>query len=359
MEALAENDYILQKKSEVQQFLSNLILGGGKWYWIRHTSFWLFMYFDEVLYTIISEEGFLDLDYVFIPFLFDVVIVYFNLFYLIPRFFKRKKHLSYSVYSALSVVVNVALMMTYFSIQENELPYTEDVVSSIISTMTLLATAVAIKIGKIFFIQQQETEQLRLEQSQLELNYLRQQVNPHFLFNVLNTIHIQSKTKPQNVSETVLQLSDILRYQIYDAGKSKTVTLDKEIEFLKNYASLEKTRRDNLELNWNSPSSIPRLKITPFLFLPLVENAFKHSRTSRESKSVVTISWEIKQHNISLEVSNTVGDVKNDIEGGFGIDNLKKRLNLLYPRKHNLELSLNNNTFLSRLEINQDEVNNN
>ena len=317
------------------------------------------MYFDEVLFTIISEEGLKDLEYAILPFILDVVIVYLNLYVLIPRYLQVKKYLTYSIFSIMSVVFNVALMTLYFALQENEMPYPEDIVASIISTMTLLATAVAIKIGKNLYVQQKETELLRLEQSKLELNYLKQQVNPHFLFNVLNTIHIQSQTNPQEVSETVLQLSDILRYQIYDAGKSKTVPLKKEIDFLNNYAALEQTRRKNLMLNWKSPSIVPTVRVTPFLFLPLIENAFKHSRSTTESVQTINVHWEIYEGRIILKVENSIGDFQEDNDGGFGVDNLRKRLELLYPKRHTLKLSIKKNTFESILELETDEGYNN
>ncbi len=336
-----------------------LILFGDKiWWWIRHFLFWIVMYLDEVLYTLLEKDGFNELDLFILPFILDVITVYINLYLLIPRYLHKKKYVTYFLFTMLTVVANISIMLAYIYIPENSLPYIGEFVSSFISTITLLATAIAIKVGKYSFEQQKLTEQLKFEQSKLELNYLKQQINPHFLFNVLNTINIQSISDPGSVSETVHQLSDLLRYQIYEAGASDTVALSKEIEFLKNYVSLEEIRRTNLTVNWNELSAIPKIRITPFLFLPLIENALKHSKSINEDPAKINIEWSHRQGQLELKVSNTIGDTIEKDHGGFGIDNLRKRLNFLYPGKSNLDMSIRNGIFICTLQLNIDESNN-
>lgn len=334
--------------------IEKFLFGRGYWYLPRHLFFWIGIYLDEILYTVISSYGTEDLDTFFIAVVIDALMVYVNLYVLIPRFFETKKYSSYFVLSILTVAINVALIYTYNkNLFEYELAL-DDFVSWFITNGTVLATAVALKIGKYYYEQGRLTERLKLDQSKLELNYLKQQVNPHFLFNVLNTIHIQSKTEPTSVSETVLQLSDMLRYQIYDAGASDKVPLLKEIEFLKNYTALEKVRRTNIEVNWEITSELPKVKITPFLFLPLIENAFKHSRSASEKETIIDIYWNYEKNMLVLQVNNTIGDL-NEKEGGFGIDNLKKRLELLYPNTYQLNLRIKDGKFISKLEIEIDE----
>ena len=316
------------------------------------------MYLDEVVFTITDKEGFVEIDHAIIPLILDIINVYFNLYILIPAFFRKRKYPMYSLLTLLGVVFTVVLTLYYVYKGSGETPYLEDYIASSIGTATLLATAIAIKIGKYSFEQKKLTDQLRLDQSKLELNYLKQQVNPHFLFNVLNTINVQSQSDPKSVSKTVLELSDMLRYQIYDAGNSETVPINKEIEFLKNYSSLEKIRRKNLSLGWKQKSNIPKTRITPFLFLPLVENAFKHSKSLTEQDTFVNISWDFEDSNLKFCVENSIGDVANK-EGGFGIDNLKKRLEILYPESYDLELSIKDRTHIACLSIKINESNNN
>jgi len=129
------------------------------------------------------------------------------------------------------------------------------------------------------------------------------------------------------------------------------VSLSKEIDFLKNYVSLEEMRRTNLKVNWVEDATLPKIRVTPFLFLPLIENAFKHSRSINESASNIDISWLSDDEGVTLNVSNTIGDTHEKEEGGFGIDNLTKRLKLLYPDKHLLEMGIQEGQFISSLKI--------
>ena len=335
-----------------------LLFSGGIWWWVRHSIFWMVMYLDEVLYTFLETDGMEDLDLFFIPFVLDVITVYVNLYWLIPRLLNENKYISYLMASILTVFTNVSLILLYIYLPEEGSPHWDEFVSSFIATITLLATAIAIKVGKYSFEQQKTTEKLQFEQSKLELNYLKKQINPHFLFNVLNTIHIQSISEPGSVSETVHQLSDLLRYQIYEAGSSETVLLSKEIDFLENYVSLEKIRRSNLTVNWSEFDAIPKIKITPFLFLPLIENALKHSRSINEDPSEIDISWMHKNGVLKLDVANSLGDAKDEESGGFGIDNLKKRLEFLYPGRYNFIMSIENGKFVSSLQLTINESHN-
>ena len=325
---------------------------------VRHTMLWIFLYLDEVLFTFIDSEGSQELDIFLISVLLDILMVYFNLYYLIPKFIRKEKYISYLALSSLTVIINVMLNYNYSLLYYEIEMGLDGYVSWFLTNATLLATAVAIKIGKYAYEQKKITEELKLDQSKLELNYLKQQINPHFLFNVLNTIHIQSKSKPSEVSDTVIQLSDLLRYQIYDAGQNDRIQLAKEIEFLRNYSDLEKLRRKNLTLSWKVNGTIPKIRITPFLFLPLIENAFKHSRLINEEEAFISVEWSYDIDRLALRVENTIGNANQKDDGGFGIENLKKRLSLLYPGKHSLDLSDNGETFTSVLQLTLHESSN-
>lgn len=282
----------------------------------------------------------------------DVVVVYINLYFLIPRFLLKKKFGAYVLFTLLSIGINICIMMISEASYYDVPTYPEEWVSAYISTLTLLMTAIAIKIGKYYYDQLQITRELKNSQTQLEINSLKEQINPHFLFNVLNTIHIQSQTDPSSVSDTVINLSDLLRYQIYEAGEAEDVLLSKEIAFLKNYIELEKLRRDNLDVVWEQIQDAPRIRVKPFLFLPLIENALKHSKKLDGSLSKVKVSWTLTKDGVGLTVHNTIGDVKSDGPGGFGLENLKRRLELLYQDNFDLALQTKDGSYISRLNIN-------
>jgi len=289
--------------------------------------------------------------------LLDVAVVYINIYYLMPKFLFKSRFGTYFILTILSLVVNVLIIVVSSTLYYNEPTYPEEWVSVFISTLTLFMTAIAIKIGKYYYDQLQISRELKTSQAQLEIESLKQQINPHFLFNVLNTINIQSKIEPETVSDTVLQLSDLLRYQIYEAGQVEDVQLSKEIAFLKNYIELEQKRRDNLKVEWHADNSIPKVRVKPFLFLPLVENALKHSRKLDESDTTLTVNWSYDSNKLNLRISNTIGDVIAKDSGGFGIDNLKKRLNLLYPSKYDMSSSSSGGLYEAQLQIDIDASN--
>ena len=329
-----------------------LIFGSGKWYRLRHILFWIVMYLDEIVFVFLAEIDQTDILFSTFGLALDVICVYIILTSFFKWFFLKKRYFYFGLATFILVFVNVAIAVFANYFIDNDLPYIEDWLSALINTFTLTSTAIGIKIGKHYYKQLQLTQELQSSQSKLELNSLKEQINPHFLFNVLNTINVQSMNDPASVSDTVINLSDLLRYQIYEAGASDLVPLTKEVNFLKNYLNLEQMRRSNLTINWKEEASLPKMKITPFLFLPLVENAIKHSISLEERDSNIDISWHFENEQLTLEVSNTIGNGSNGKEGGFGIANLKKRLNLLYPNNYKLDMGSNNGTYKASLQIN-------
>ena len=337
----------------MQELVRKFIFGEGKWRWIRHLSFWIFVYLDYILSLIlVTPDDMMEYGLDLLALTLDASVVYFNLYFLMPQFLFKNKFGSYIFYTLLSLIVNVSVIMASSTIYYHEPTYPEEWVSAFISTLTLFMTAIAIKIGKYYYDQLQISKELKTSQAMLEIESLKQQINPHFLFNVLNTINIQSKIEPASVSDTVLQFSDLLRYQIYEAGQTGDVLLSKEIAFLKNYIDLEQKRRENLEVNWMIGDTIPKVRVKPFLFLPLVENALKHSRILDESDATIGVNWTFSSKKLTLKVSNTIGDVVSKEPGGFDIANLKKRLHLLYPNAHDLSSSAKYGLYEAQLQIN-------
>lgn len=332
----------------MNRFIKKLVFGSGKWHWLRHLLFWFFIYLDQILFTSLNEGSLESLPLDIFFFLLDVAMVYFTLYFLMPRFLYKKYFVLFVVLVAILIGINIYIGWLVVGFEEF---YIDDYVTAYITTGTLLATAIMIKGGKYAYEMQGKTERLKLEQSELELNFLKKQINPHFLFNVLNTINVQSIADPKSVSNTVIQLSDLLRYQIYDAGKQDKVQLTKEIEFLKNYVSLEKVRRQNITIEWKGDRNVPRIQITPFLFLPLVENAFKHSQTIEDVPTFINFEWQFFEKSIQLKVTNTIGIANEKSPGGFGIENLKKRLDILYPNTHTLSMTAKDGIFTSILKI--------
>jgi len=319
----------------------------------RHLAFWLVWYLDEVL-SIIGITPEIGMKDIFLPLAFDLALVYFNLLYLIPRFFLKEKYQTYFLLTALTLVLNILISTAigYEDIVEGELFYS--LFHSFLLTTGILGIAVAIKIAKITYRKQQQLNDLQQNQLKAELNYLKKQVNPHFLFNVLNNIYVQSKEDPKSVPESILQLSELMRYQTYDAAKDR-ISLGKEIDFIEKYLSLEKMRCEFLKTEMKLTGAVKRISIPPLLLLPFVENACKHSHKGNGDEELIEIHVTQKEADLMLMVKNTqglkTGHINDEEYSGFGMDNIKKRIELLYPDSHQLNFSEDDNFFTVELII--------
>ncbi|MFO7658143.1 MAG: histidine kinase [Bacteroidales bacterium] len=192
------------------------------------------------------------------------------------------------------------------------------------------------------------------EKVEIELRALRAQVNPHFLFNSLNVLYSLALKNAKETPETIIKLSDILRYVIYDSNKEK-VSIKSEVELINNYLSLQEHRIDKTSII-NFDTEIQNdLKIAPMLFLPLVENSFKHGIKGDISNTFVNIKIKTKNKTVHFEIENNKGTSDNhdqNRDSGIGLTNIKKRLKLLYPDKHALTIKDDEHKFKVSLKIN-------
>lgn len=179
-----------------------------------------------------------------------------------------------------------------------------------------------------------EGQQVRIEKKQAELLYLRSQINPHFLFNTLNNIYSLSQYQPQLVSESVLRLSKILRYLLYETSH-EFVTIDKEIKILTDYIDLEKLRySDSVAIDFRYEIEDFTEMIPPLLLLPLVENAFKHGVSISRGKRFVEVSFVLKKKQLHVVIKNASSSTSeyHESEDNIGLSNLRRRLSLLYKK---------------------------
>lgn len=192
---------------------------------------------------------------------------------------------------------------------------------------------------------------LEEEKLKAELKFLRAQINPHFLFNGINSVYFLIDEKPEIAKSTLLKFSDLLRYQLYEC-QDDSISLAKELSHVNSYIEMERIRRgDDLNISLALPGSIGDYEISPLLFTPFLENAFKYvSNDDDGSKNKVDITFEIIDDQLNFNIENTVDDNSKLPQGGIGIANVRKRLELLYPQKHNLEISEFENRF--KVEIN-------
>ncbi|RYY53427.1 MAG: two-component system sensor protein, partial [Chitinophagaceae bacterium] len=210
--------------------------------------------------------------------------------------------------------------------------------------------ASAIKLMKSVYEKQQATLIMEKGKIQAELQVLKAQLHPHFLFNTLNNIYSLTQQIPNPASAMILRLSDMLRYILY-SGSRDLVPLEGELKMLDDYIKLEALRYDqSLDLSIEFPSN-PDVSIAPLLLLPFAENAFKHGASKMIERPWISLRIELKDRQLSMVMVNGFDPGAVQDSGGIGIANVKKRLEHLYPGKHTLQLRSEEELFYVNLTI--------
>ncbi|WP_226742872.1 sensor histidine kinase [Polaribacter gangjinensis] len=205
-------------------------------------------------------------------------------------------------------------------------------------------------------LNQLENKTLKIEKQQIEnqLYYLKGQINPHFLFNSLNVLYSLAIDEKKEITNAILQLSDILRYVIYDVNTDK-ITIKKEIKLLKNYIEFEKNRHvNNASITFNF-SIAEDEEIYPMLLLPLLENSFKHGLKSGVQNPFIEIKLTSKNKKLDFIISNNYKEIKNNNKTenhGIGLKNIQENLAIIYPNKHLFVVTNNNPIFSVQLTLN-------
>lgn len=197
------------------------------------------------------------------------------------------------------------------------------------------------------------TQQLRIEKQQAELNYLKSQTNPHFLFNTLNNIYALSRDKSDLAPESILRLSKILRFMLYETG-GKYISLEQEIRIISDYIALERLRYDeNLQVNFNYEVNDMKKQLPPLLLMPLVENAFKHGVSETRIDPFIDIQLSVINDILKFEVKNSTGRSQRErvVKENIGLTNLRRQLELLY-QDYNFSVEHQESIFCARLYIN-------
>ncbi|PKQ60226.1 hypothetical protein BZG02_20175 [Labilibaculum filiforme] len=335
--------------------------------WIQHLSFWgVFLLMElgrfmdletERLYTELLQEG--------TQLFFIVFLVYFNLRILIPKFWNTGK---YSKYIASIILIEVftisTLSIILFHFPESEFTRFASLNPWKIVMMNTFKTNIFVLSSSLFHFVKEwialKDENLRYtensqEQLAAELSILKAQVNPHFLFNTLNNIYSMSLYDSEKTPETILKLSQLLSYMLYEC-KDEEVRLEKEIHFIKNYIELEAIRvEDVAKITLNIEGEDLGHKIPPLLFIPLIENAFKHGISSERETSEINIRLLISEKTIELDISNPLDTKTEKLSqnnfNGLGIENVKKRLELLFPNRHLFKISQSENQYSTHLSL--------
>ena len=298
------------------------------------------------------------------------IVVFVNLRWLLPELFFKKRKKLYVLLSMLLLVIVVWGIHSDFLPWNEKQERTETIYDNADNRRDVYNLRWLVRnlpplficlLGSSFvatssYARRTEKEAILLEKSNLEteLKFLKSQINPHFLFNTLHNIYTLTVLNSQEAPEQLLKLSDLLRYMIYDSNEER-VPLKREIDYLNNFLTLAQLKdSQGIDIRFELDLQNPDLAIAPLLFIPFVENAFKHSQYEDLDNGFIHICIKSSQNIANLSVENSVpkSKFKKDAVGGIGLANVKQRLNLLYPNKHKLEIDNQEQTFRVKLELN-------
>jgi two-component system, LytTR family, sensor kinase len=295
--------------------------------------------------------------------IFYIFIIYFNIFYLFPKYLKGQSLGKYAVFLFISVVLitpvkGLAFYILNLSDEDSRRQVLFNLHYTFLSSFLVAGSSTVIKILYEWVIYQRDKKKLEKENMQSELKFLKNQINPHFLFNTLNNIYALSLIKSEATPEVILKLSDLLRYMLYECNEPK-VKLKNEISYIKNYLDLEKLRqKSDVIIEFKVEGEVKEQTITPLIFTPFLENAFKHGVNKVLDNACVRVYMKVKKHNIKFIVENSkpefTASVINKSQGGIGLSNVRKRLEMLYYDNYSLEIENTMTYYKIELTLNLD-----
>ncbi len=275
-------------------------------------------------------------------------LIYVNIYILVPRYLLRDKLWKYlgatvvALTLCMSVIFYLASLVSHpvMAGPSDELSFEIwlNAISSPLAIGLLVAGVSALLLLRYWIQTNLKKEELQQNSLQAELTLLKKQINPHFLFNMLNNAQVLIRRNPEEASEVLLKLEDLLRYQIHESSRDR-VSLVSEIRFLNDFLNLEKIRRDRFEYTLSQAGNIGQIALPPLLFIPFVENAVKYSFDS-EHVSVVEVGFQVRDKQLEFYCRNTkpVPAIPSGKAGGLGLTNIKRRLELLYPGRYALHI---------------------
>jgi hypothetical protein len=340
--------------------LTDLILFRRRWW--QHLLFWGAAL--VILLNIFSTSStFQKIDLIY-TLCFNIplaAVVYLNLYVFIPRYLRRERYLLYALCFILLVGTGAVILYFlfdrwidyilpgYYFISYYSIPHLMLYTGSFLLLTTLL------KLSRSWFLL------LRMERmtTRHQLQSLQSQINPHFLLNSLQTIYALSMEGSARTPGVILQLSDILKYTLYETGQSR-VKLEKEIRMIGDYVEVYRYRVDpgRAVINFRVEGDPAEKLIAPMLFIPFIENSFKHGLQGGQKRAWVDIGFRIEGDRLHFEIANNLGKtdpVRLENQGGIGIGNTRQRLELLYPGRHSISIRREEDSFRVSLELELDE----
>jgi len=296
-----------------------------------------------------------------------IIVINFIFFeYTLPSITRKRRYVVYNIFLGLVLFFVFMIVWSYGLYTWRSLGVALHIYTPLGETGALkkvLASQMAFSMGSLFFFVitrhtykyiklQQAEQQLRIEKQAAELNYLRAQTNPHFLFNTLNNIYSLARDKSDLAPESILRLSKILRFMLYETG-GDYISIDQELKIINDYIALEKLRYDaSLHVNFSHDIEDMKQALPPLLLIPLVENAFKHGVSETRNRPFVNIHLSVNRRQLAFIVKNSAEAISGErVKENIGLTNLRRQLELLYT-DYNLAVQQGESVFSATLKIN-------
>lgn len=333
---------------------------------IPHLVFWLFsivLFMVVLFYTRDFRLNDINLTMagnVLVTVMLLCIAVYINLLWLIPTFFGKRKYLLFFILEISNIILFIFLnfwVSTWF--EGNGHPnFTTEIAAEFILVLIFLVITTLLKFTRdSITLQDVELKMKEVEKQKIEaeLKVLKAQVNPHFFFNTLNSLYALTLDKSEKAPELILKLSELMRYVIYEA-KEDVIPISRQLEFLQNFVYLESLRiGESLSVNMVIKGMHTEVKTDPLLFIVFIENAFKHGKKDGEQQSYINIDFDLTDESrVMFSIQNDKDDyhrTNTDFQGGIGLENVKKRLNMIYPGRHQLAIMETDDTYRVELSI--------
>ena len=289
----------------------------------------------------------------------NIGLFYVNFLYLIPKFLDKKKYKFYTIALFVTIVVfslgkyGIALIYKSFLLVHDNgkhVLFSSYIISAALTSVFFLFLSTALKFGVDWFLNERIQRDLENQRLSAELAFLKSQINPHFLFNSLNSIYSLAYQKSDTTPEAILKLSEIMRYMLYESNDNK-VDLEKELQYLQNYIDLQKIRFGNKAfVDFKITGEVGNQQIVPLLLIAFIENAFKHG-VANDPSMPICLRINLDGKHLHFYMENKKHALNKDNEGGIGLNNVKRRLDLLYPGKYTLTIQDEPNIYTCELSL--------
>jgi hypothetical protein len=331
-----------------------------------HLTFWILVWlFFKTFFSVGSSNQQFIFWFSILLSIISIVASYVFVYNLLPNYLLQKKYKKFALYTTYSAVfITCGVFMTmafgfvfYFNLEYQKMPAltkSSSVILVCVLLIVVLASVVKILLHNYQSLERNKTLENKILQAQLqlkeqELKFLKMQIHPHFLFNSLNTIYGFALKKKEEAPEMILKLSNLLDYILYQVNKPK-VNLQDEIDHLEDYIALEEMRfNDTLKVDFYKENINETIQVAPMLLIPFLENSFKHGEIINGSMQV-DLSLKMNNNTLLFKIENSSNNAKGE-KPGIGLENIRKRLEMLYPNDHQLKITHENEKFSVDLQI--------